>query len=79
METKYGSISQFTNLSIENQKGNNKRRLKSKVNSIFLIKIEEEDFVTNWEESVNSFDDLNLKEQVLRGVFGYGFVRPSPI
>lgn len=36
-------------------------------------------FETNWDESVEKFDDLNLKEEVLRGVFGYGFERPSPI
>lgn len=26
-----------------------------------------------------SFDDMNLKEDVLRGIFGYGFEKPSPI
>lgn len=36
-------------------------------------------FETNWDESVEKFDDLNLKEEVLRGVYGYGFERPSPI
>jgi len=35
--------------------------------------------LTNWEESVEKFDDLGLKEDVLRGVYGYGFVKPSPI
>lgn len=33
----------------------------------------------NWDESVEKFDDLGLKEEVLRGIFGYGFVKPSPI
>lgn len=36
-------------------------------------------FETNWDESVEKFDDLNLKEEVLRGIYGYGFERPSPI
>ncbi|CAI2366374.1 unnamed protein product [Moneuplotes crassus] len=43
---------------------------------------EEEDqsiFETNWDESVEKFDDLDLKEEILRGVFGYGFEKPSPI
>jgi superfamily II DNA/RNA helicase len=31
------------------------------------------------EESVEKFDDLALKEEVLRGIYGYGFVKPSPI
>jgi translation initiation factor 4A len=39
----------------------------------------EEDFLTNWDESVESFDDMGLKEDVLRGIYGYGFVKPSPI
>jgi superfamily II DNA/RNA helicase len=41
--------------------------------------VEEEDFTTNWEETVEKFDDLGLKEEVLRGIYGYGFVKPSPI
>jgi len=39
----------------------------------------DEEFVTTWEESVDKFDDLGLKEEVLRGIYGYGFVKPSPI
>lgn len=35
--------------------------------------------MTNWEESAESFDDMGLKEEVLRGIYGYGFVKPSPI
>jgi len=34
---------------------------------------------SNWDEQVEKFDELNLKEPVLRGIFGYGFVKPSPI
>jgi translation initiation factor 4A len=36
-------------------------------------------FETNWDESVEKFDDLGLKEEVLRGIYGYGFEKPSPI
>jgi len=39
----------------------------------------EELFETNWELEVNKFDDMGLKEQVLRGIYGYGFKDPSPI
>jgi hypothetical protein len=28
------------------------------------------DIETNWSESVDSFDDLNLKEDLLRGIYG---------
>jgi len=40
---------------------------------------DEEEFITNWEETVENFDDMGLKEGVQRGVYGYGFVKPSPI
>ena len=43
------------------------------------ISIEEEEFITNWEETVETFDDMGLKEGVLRGIYGHGFVKPSPI
>jgi hypothetical protein len=39
----------------------------------------EEDFETNWDLVVNKFDDMGLKEPVLRGIYGYGFKEPSPI
>lgn len=46
----------------------------------FCAKIgEEEEFITNWEGTVENFDDMGLKEGVQRGVYGYGFVKPSPI
>jgi translation initiation factor 4A len=34
---------------------------------------------TNWEETVDSFDQLDLKADLLRGIYGYGFVKPSVI
>ncbi len=54
---------------------------KVKYNQVFNLDVaeEEEDFTTNWEESVESFDDMGLKEDALRGIYGYGFVKPSPI
>ena len=41
--------------------------------------LEQEYLKPNWEESVNRFDDMGLKEEVLRGIYGYGFNKPSPI
>ena len=32
-----------------------------------------------WTQEIESFDDLGLKEEVLRGIYGYGFEKPSPI
>jgi translation initiation factor 4A len=34
---------------------------------------------SNWEDVISSFDDLELKEDILRGIFAYGFEKPSPI
>lgn len=35
---------------------------------------------SNWEgESVDNFDDMNLKEELLRGIYAYGFEKPSAI
>jgi len=41
--------------------------------------LDKEMLTANWDESVEKFDDLSLKEEVLRGIYGYGFVKPSPI
>lgn len=34
---------------------------------------------TNWHEVVESFDDMKLKEELLRGIYAYGFEKPSAI
>ena len=34
---------------------------------------------TNWDEVVESFDDLDIPENLLRGVYSYGFEKPSAI
>lgn len=34
---------------------------------------------TNWEQSVDTFDELGLKPELLRGIYGYGFEKPSAI
>ena len=34
---------------------------------------------SNWDESVEKFEDLGLKKDLLRGIFGYGYVHPSVI
>ena len=33
-------------------------------------------FETNWDLEVNSFNDMGLKEEVLRGINGKGFDDP---
>jgi len=34
---------------------------------------------SNWDQVVDSFDDMNLHQQLLRGIYGYGFEKPSAI
>ncbi|CAG0891930.1 unnamed protein product [Darwinula stevensoni] len=34
---------------------------------------------SNWDEVVEKFDDMNLKEDLLRGIYAYGFEKPSAI
>lgn len=34
---------------------------------------------TNWHEVVDHFDDMGLRDDLLRGVYAYGFERPSAI
>jgi len=34
---------------------------------------------TNWDECIDSFDGMNLREDLLRGIFAYGFEKPSAI
>lgn len=35
--------------------------------------------VSNWDTVVETFDELNLKTDLLRGIYGYGFDKPSSI
>ncbi|KAJ3751007.1 DEAD-domain-containing protein [Lentinula detonsa] len=34
---------------------------------------------SNWDEVVDNFDDMNLNPKLLRGIYAYGFERPSAI
>lgn len=40
---------------------------------------EDGDIATNCEELYESFDDMNLSTQLVRGIYGYGFEKPSAI
>jgi hypothetical protein len=37
------------------------------------------DVKSNWDKSVDSFDELELKKDLVRGIYGYGYERPSAI
>jgi len=38
-----------------------------------------EEIATNWDEVTSSFDAMDLKEDLLRGIYAYGFEKPSAI
>ena len=40
---------------------------------------EELEITTNWDESTPTFDAMDLKEDLLRGIYAYGFEKPSAI
>ncbi len=42
-------------------------------------KDDEGEMISNWDETVETFDELNLNPELLRGIYGYGFEKPSAI
>jgi len=41
--------------------------------------VSEADIESNWEEAIESFDGMDLPEELLRGIYAYGFEKPSAI
>jgi len=41
--------------------------------------ITDADIESNWEEAIDSFDAMDLPEELLRGIYAYGFEKPSAI
>jgi len=37
------------------------------------------DFDSNWDESIETFDGMSLPDELLRGIYSYGFEKPSAI
>jgi len=37
------------------------------------------DIESNWEEAIEAFDAMELPEELLRGIYAYGFEKPSAI
>ena len=42
-------------------------------------KTDNKDNKGNWEETVDSFEALDLKTLLIRGIYGYGYQKPSTI
>lgn len=45
----------------------------------FMSSEDNEKFFTEWEETFDSFDQMGLHENLLRGIYAYGFEKPSAI
>ena len=43
------------------------------------LNIAETEIESNWETVIDNFDNMELKAELLRGVYAYGFERPSAI
>jgi len=43
------------------------------------VGLQEDLIESNWDESVAKFEELNLHKDLLRGIFGFGFAKPSVI
>jgi len=41
--------------------------------------VQDVDIDSNWEEAIEVFDEMDLPEELLRGIFAYGFEKPSAI
>jgi translation initiation factor 4A len=43
------------------------------------VTVDESEISTNWDEVTTTFDAMDLKEDLLRGIYAYGFEKPSAI
>ncbi|KAJ2532455.1 translation initiation factor eIF4A, partial [Coemansia sp. RSA 1933] len=44
-----------------------------------FTEIDAKDITSNYDEVIDNFDDMNLSDDLLRGIYAYGFERPSAI
>ncbi|KAF9112418.1 translation initiation factor eIF4A [Mortierella sp. AM989] len=43
------------------------------------LELDQNEIESNWDEVVDNFDNMNLSPELLRGIYAYGFERPSTI
>ncbi|THH11858.1 hypothetical protein EW145_g378 [Phellinidium pouzarii] len=55
------------------------RKLTRKDSSEELQVVEAAEIESNWDQIVDNFDNMELKPELLRGIYAYGFERPSAI
>lgn len=54
----------------------------SKTEKAAAVPVEDDNLIINTSEKlelINSFDELELKEELLRGLYSYGFNKPSAV
>jgi len=44
-----------------------------------LQDVAETEIESNWDQVIDNFDNMELKPELLRGIYAYGFERPSAI
>jgi translation initiation factor 4A len=52
---------------------------RNETNGESSVPVEETVFESNWDVAIEKFDDMGLREDLLRGIYGHGFKEPSPI
>ncbi|XVF35051.1 hypothetical protein REPUB_Repub18cG0111600 [Reevesia pubescens] len=53
------------------------RQFDTKLNDFLLA--DEQEVITSWDEVYDTFDAMGLQENLLRGIYAYGFEKPSAI
>ncbi|KAG0003625.1 translation initiation factor eIF4A [Modicella reniformis] len=43
------------------------------------LQVPDNEIESNWDEIIDNFDNMNLNSELLRGIYAYGFERPSAI
>ena len=61
------------------EKSNRMKKRKMNVDPQYIAGKGEEVLITNGEENFERFEDMGLKEGLLRGINSQGFNKPSPI
>ena len=40
-------------------------------------KDDEGEMISNWDETVETYDELKIKPELIRGIYGYGIKKPE--
>eukprot|EP01084_Bolivina_argentea_P139490 245389_1 len=62
-----------------NIKSNETSKIKSQEKDSHIMKTTKDGFHTNWDGIVDSFEEMGLSKDILRGIYSYGWEKPSTI